>query len=57
MTEKTIKCDYLYFKNIYATKYDMNKDKLRAAIWKIFAIHLSDKDRYLEFNKASADQE
>ena len=57
MTEKTIKCDYLYFKNIYATKYDMNKDKLRAAIWKTFAIHLSDKDRYLEFNKASADQE
>ena len=57
MTEKTIKCDYLYFKNIYATKYDRNKDKLRAAIWKTFAIHLSDKDRYREFNKASADQE
>lgn len=32
MTEKTIKCDQLYFKDIYATKYDINKDKLQAAI-------------------------
>ena len=42
--QRTIHCgteppNYLYFKNIYSTKYDMNKDKLQAAIW----------ERYLQF--------